>query len=163
MKLHATFVEANDKWDAGDLHGAFKLLSAAASEGDAPSQSTLGYFYDTGVGTARDPDLAMLWYRRAARQKDVCATSNIAVCYRDQGDMRKARAWFRKALLLGDMDAALELGKLLLLSQTRGSAARAKKYLTMAMTAELITEAGREEASALLAELEAGTHGCRTS
>jgi TPR repeat protein len=159
MKLHHLFVEANDKWDAGDLHGAFELLSAAASEGDAPSQSTLGYFYDAGVGVQRDPDLAMLWYRRAARQKDICATSNIAVCYRDQGDMRKARGWFRKALSLGDMDAALELGKLLLLGRTRDSVARAKKYLAMAMTAELITEAGREEAKTLMAELEAAAHG----
>lgn len=54
------------------------------------------------------------------------------------------------------MDAALELGKLFLHSRTRGSTARAKKYLAMAMSAQVITEASREEAGALMAKLEAG-------
>lgn len=57
------------------------------------------------------------------------------------------------------MDAALELGKLFLHSRTRGSTVRAKKYLAMAMSAQLITEASREEAGVLMAELEAGAYG----
>lgn len=159
MKLHNLFIQANERWDAGDLHGAFDLFRAAASEGDAPSQGALGYFYDNGLGIEQNPDLALLWYRRAARQKDVCAIWNIAVSYRDRGEWRHARAWFRKALSLGDMDAALELGKLFLHSRTRGSTVRAKKYLAMAMSAQLITEASREEAGVLMAELEAGAYG----
>jgi hypothetical protein len=41
--------------------------------------------------------------------------------------------------------------------------AQAKKYLAMAMTAELITEASREEAAALMAKLEAAAHGKRAT
>lgn len=163
MKIHKLFIEANEKWDAGDLRGAFELFFAAASDGDAPSQNTLGYFYDNGIGTKRNPGLALLWYRRAARQGDVGAISNIAVTYRDKGDLKKSRVWFRKALSLGDMDAALELGKLFLDIRTRGSTARAKKYLAMAMSAQVITEASREEAAALMAKLEAAAHGKRVT
>ena len=163
MELHKLFVEANEKWDAGDLRGAFELFCAAASDGDAPSQNTLGYFYDSGIGTERNPGLALRWYRRAARQNEVCAISNIAVIYRDQGELKKARTWFRRAISLGDMDAALELGKLFLHGRTRGSTARAKKYLAMATSAQVITDAGREEAGALMAELEAEAHDKRAT
>jgi TPR repeat protein len=154
MKPHNLFAKANESWDAGDLRGAFELFSVAAKSGDASSQNSLGYFYDHGIGVKKSHKNALLWYRRSARQGDVCAISNIAISFRDTGDLKKARAWFRKALVLGDMDAALELGKTLIQSKTRGSAKRARKYLIMAKAAKQISAEAREEASVLIAELE---------
>jgi len=52
------------------------------------------------------------------------------------------------------MDAALELGRIFIQSDLRGSAAQAKKYLIMAKSAEQISDTAREEADALIARLE---------
>jgi TPR repeat protein len=43
---------------------------------------------------------------------DIAGCSNLAVCYRDEGNLRWARHWLERALALGDDDAALELKKL---------------------------------------------------
>jgi TPR repeat protein len=154
MKRQDLFAKANESWDSGDLRGAFELFSIAAKNGDASSQNSLGYFYDHGIGVKKSHENALLWYKRAAKQGDVCAISNIAISFRDIGDLKKAQTWFKKALMLGDLDAALELGKTIIQSKTRGSAKRAKQYLLMAKSAKRISEEAREEASVLIAELE---------
>lgn len=153
MTLQDLFMKANERWDAGDLLGAFELFSMAAKGGDASSQNTLGYFYDHGIGVDKSHERALSWYKRSARQGDICAISNIGVSYRDAGDLKRARVWFRKALSLGDMDAALELGKTFIQSDAQGSAGRAKRYLIKAASAREISDAAREEAVALLAGL----------
>lgn len=158
MKPQDLFAKANESWDAGDLRGAFELFSVAAKNGDASSQNSLGYFYDHGIGIKKNHENAFLWYRRSARQGDVCAISNIAISFRDKGDLKKARIWFRKALMLGDMDAALELGKLHIQSKTRGFANRARKYLSMAKSAKNISDESREEADALISELKSDAY-----
>lgn len=52
------------------------------------------------------------------------------------------------------MDAALELGKIFVQSKARGSISRAKIYLLMAKSSKNISDEAREEASALIAELD---------
>ncbi|MBT7291831.1 MAG: SEL1-like repeat protein, partial [Rhodospirillaceae bacterium] len=39
-----------------------------AAEGDSTAQTALGLLYERGIGIARDPALALVWYRRAAEQ-----------------------------------------------------------------------------------------------
>ena len=48
--------------------------------------------------------------RKAFRAGDPCAAHNIAITYRENGDVRTAFTWFRRAARAGDGDALIQLG-----------------------------------------------------
>lgn len=114
----------------------------------------LGCFYDEGVGTQKNKDKAMSWYKRAYRRGDSAAASNVAILYREKARRRLERQWYERAVALGDGDAEVELAKLYLEGKgARRSKERAAALLNSAVTSSSITEAGREEAAALLLEV----------
>jgi TPR repeat protein len=155
MKPQDLFSQANERWDAGDLQGAFDLFSVGAKRGDASAQNTVGYFYDHGIGVDKSHEMALFWYKRSARRGDACAISNIAMSFLDDGNLEKAQKWFRRALMLGDMDAALELGKIFIRKKSRGYKRVAMKYLTLAKSSKGISDDARKELNKLISELEA--------
>lgn len=132
------------------LASAFRLFLAAAESGDSSAQHNVGYFYDVGIGTRRDRDAALLWYKRAYRRGLRAAASNIATVYRDEKNTEGALFWYRRAAGLKDADANLEVAKLLL---TRGApeadVVRHLKKVVRASSAD-VTEAARLEAKRLL-------------
>lgn len=129
---------------------AFRLFLAAAESGDSSAQHNVGYFYDVGIGTRRDRDAALLWYKRAYRRGLRAAASNIATVYRDEKNTEGALFWYRRAAGLKDADANLEVAKLL---RTRGApeadVVRHLKKVVRASSAD-VTEAARLEAKRLL-------------
>ena len=148
--LEATFERANAEWERGKLASAFRLFLAAAESGDSSAQHNVGYFYDVGIGTRRNRDAALLWYRRAYRRGLRTAASNIATVYRDEKNVERALFWYRRAASLKDAHANLEIAKLLL---TRGGpqadVVRHLKKVIRASSAD-VTEAARSEAQRLL-------------
>ena len=52
-----------------------------AEQGDASSQTNLGYCYATGQGVEQDYSQAVYWYKKAAEQGEVCAQNNLGLCY----------------------------------------------------------------------------------
>ena len=125
----------------------FQLLRRAADRGDSSAAFSLGYAYDTGVGTLRSRDHALRWYRRAWRKGYSLAASNIATIYRDEGKRRLAFQWWRRSQSLGDGDAAVDVGY----CYQYGIGARrnyvlAKHMYKLAIASEYITAYGREEA-----------------
>jgi len=147
---HTLFDKANEEWDAGNTRRAFKLLSMAVEQGDLSALLNLGYFYDHGIGVAKNEKKALQLYKRAARHGDTAAMSNIGTVYRDWGNFRRARFWFVKAFENGDGDAALELAKIYLKRNAREDITRASKYLHLVIGSESVTEASVEEAEFLL-------------
>ncbi|MGC4118584.1 MAG: tetratricopeptide repeat protein [Myxococcales bacterium] len=130
---------------------ALRWFRRAAEQGNSGAQLDLGYCLDTGTGTRRNPEAARRWYLRAYRQGDSAAASNLATMYRDAKDVAKAFAWFERAAAMGDGDALLEVGKQLLEGRgIRRDESRALKCFWRAVRSRSITEAGREEALALL-------------
>lgn len=125
----------------------------AAERGDTYSQNTLGYFFDLGIGTSKNPQKALYWYKKAAQAGDTSAYANVATVYRDIGNDKQARFWFLKALERGDGDAALELGKLYLKGRKSQGVSKAADYLRLALKSKNITEDSIEEARQLLKEL----------
>ena len=152
MRRNILFDRANDEWDAGNVRKAFELFSQAAAAGDPFSQTSLGYFYGQGIGVKKDAEKAIWWYRKAARKGTVAAINNLAITYRDSGDLRRARSWFKKALSKGDGDAALELAKLSLTGR-RQDVKSAKNYLKVAASSKYILSDSKKEARRLLKEL----------
>jgi hypothetical protein len=51
----------------GRYESAFREYLSLAQEGDAAAQVMLGWLHQNGHGTARDLDVALEWYRRAAK------------------------------------------------------------------------------------------------
>jgi TPR repeat protein len=150
------FVQANREWDRGNAKLAFKLFSQAAAAGHASAKNSVGYFLDHGLGIRKNSSQALMWYRRAARQGDLSAYSNIATSYRNAGDTKRAKIWFEKAVSKGDGGAAADLARLLLDANKETNRMEALRLLKAAVKSKYISEEDRHEATRLLEELTRG-------
>jgi uncharacterized protein len=89
---------------------AAQWFRRAAEHGSGPAQNNLGILLGNGNGVRKNVEEALLWLRKAFRTGDACAGQNIAITYRENGDLKKAVKWFRKAAEAGDDDALIQLG-----------------------------------------------------
>jgi TPR repeat protein len=89
---------------------AAQWFRRAAERGSRPAQNNLGILLGDGNGVRKNVEEAFLWLRTASRAGDPCAAQNIAVTYRENGDLQKAFNWFRRAAEAGDGDALIQLG-----------------------------------------------------
>ena len=147
------FLEANNAWDAGAHKKALSLFLKAAAGGEIHALNSVGYFLDHGIGVKKNPAAAREWYRKAARAGDIAGCSNLAICYRDEGNFRWARHWLERAFAQGDGEAALELGRLFLAEGPKQNRLQALAYLKAALASTDISAEGHEEARKLLASL----------
>jgi uncharacterized protein len=133
---------------------AFKSLRRLAEAGDAGAFHMLGYLYDVGEGTRRNPRKAMFWYLRGYEAGQSVSAVNIATMFRDAGDARKEFEWYRKAAALDDGDAELEVAIRLLAGKgVRRDLKLAISHLRAVLKAAHTSEAARDTARQLL-------HGC---
>lgn len=94
---------------------ALLACTREANAGNQPAQRNLGTIYDQGLGVARDPSHAALWFRKAAAAGNRDATFQLATMYENgrgvPQDQKQAIVWYRKAALLGDADSQVKLGR----------------------------------------------------
>ncbi|MFZ6679262.1 tetratricopeptide repeat protein [Undibacterium sp. Tian12W] len=147
------FDQANDAWDRGENEKAFELLNLAANQGEIYAYNTIGYFLDEGVGVPQNKDMALLWYKKAAKNKDICAFMNIGVWYRNLGNVKRASYWFLKALHSGDGDAAIALAKICIDRGTKQSRAQAVKYLNISLVSDNVISDTHDEARRILKQI----------
>jgi TPR repeat protein len=150
MKNDERFNRASELWERRRLKDAFHLFLSAAADGDVASQTNLGYFYDCGIGTKKNKNAALRWYKKAHRRGDSSATINIGTIYRDRGETKRALQWFERALARGDDDGALEIGKIYV---TEGNFTTAAKYLKRARKSRSVSEDTNEQAAELLKQV----------
>jgi uncharacterized protein len=89
---------------------AAQWFRLAAEHGSAPAQNSLGVLLSDGNGVRKSVEEALLWLRKAFRAGDSCAAHNIAITYRENGDLKPAFKWFRRAAGAGDGDALIQVG-----------------------------------------------------
>ncbi len=89
---------------------AAQWFRRAAEHGSGPAQNNLGILLGNGNGVRKNVEEALLWLRKAFRAGDPCARQNIAITYRENGDLKTAVKWFRKAAEADDDDALIQLG-----------------------------------------------------
>jgi TPR repeat protein len=152
MDLEKMFNEADAQSDAGHHREAFRLFLAAARAGHRASWLNVGYCFDVGRGVRRSREKALFWYRKAVSKGDGSAANNIGTMYRDEGRPRLAARWFLKAVSLGDTGALLNLAKLYL--GPLDDRAKARSALARVARAKDVTENSREQAEALLSQLQ---------
>ncbi len=98
----------------GNFAEAFKLYRAAAVQGYAYAQASLGTLYYTGQGTTKDVAEAARWFRKAADQGDASGQYGLGGIYeRGDGvkqDAAEAVKWYRLAAAQGNPSAQNSLG-----------------------------------------------------
>ena len=89
---------------------AAKWFGLAAEHGSASAQNNLGVLLGDGDGVRKNVEEALFWLRKAFRAGNTCAAHNIAITYRQNGNLKAAFEWFRRAAETGDGDALIQLG-----------------------------------------------------
>lgn len=149
------FLEADRQSGLGNHKKAHALLLKAEVRGFWPAQNSIGYVLDHGLGVRKNKRAAFHWYKKAARNGDLCAIGNLGLCYRDKGNERRALFWLRRAIKAGDGDSAFELAKLYARKrQNSRTLARARRYLRLAIRSKSVTESSMDGARKVLRELE---------
>jgi hypothetical protein len=130
-----------------NVRAAIRWYRRSAIAGNPSGQINLGVCLCVGRGLRRDDAEALRWFKRALRQNDLSAPSNIASVYRDRGDNRRAVFWYQRAVAAGDGDALVEVG----LGYYTGVGVRrdpehAVRCFRRAIASKAISQAGREDA-----------------
>jgi hypothetical protein len=83
----------------------------AAEQGLVSAQINLGVLLRNGAGIEKNEREAFYWTKKAFREgNDACTANNIAITYRQNGNLRRAVWWFQKCVALGDDEALVQLG-----------------------------------------------------
>ncbi|MCS6987610.1 MAG: SPOR domain-containing protein [Sphingomonadaceae bacterium] len=106
----ASTAEGLERWRSGDHAGAVAAFQRPAGEGDAEALFHLGQAHRLGLGAARDVDLALDYYRRAAARGHVAAMANLGITLFQLGRRAEAMEPLRHAAHRGDARAAYVLG-----------------------------------------------------
>lgn len=151
------FRDAELKDGRGDYAGAFRNLLVSARQGNVLSQLSLGNFYAIGRGVRKDLREAARWYKRAYRGGLSAGALNLSVDLRNQGNIRAAIAWLKRAADMNDGDAHLRLARIYL--GKRGGAKAAVSYLRKALSLRRsdISDETKDEARNLLKSIESSS------
>lgn len=144
------FVEAERAEEKGLLEDAANFLMKAANLEHAGAQLNLGNSFSWGRGVPQSDLKAAYWYKRAYRNGDESGAFNLALDKLEEGKIRSAIFWFKRAVEMRSGEAAVELAKVYL-SRPRGKT-RAIELLRLTQTMKLseISEQAKEDAALLL-------------
>jgi len=92
------------------LRKAAEWLQRSAEHGCAGAQINLGVALSDGTGVEKDISRALFWLKKAQHWGDGMAATNIAVIYRENGNLQRAFRWFQKSTAAGDHEALVQLG-----------------------------------------------------
>lgn len=142
-------LEAYAVYKMAQYDEAFRRFQALANKGNVQGMLNLANMLQAGLGTGRDAEAALEWYRRAADKGSAIGMFYTGLAYLDgQGiavDTVKAELWMTRAAEAGSGAAQLQLGKMFL---ARGDTTTARIWITMA------ANSGEAAAQALLRALD---------
>jgi TPR repeat protein len=75
-------VAKDEKESAAYYERAFRGFEKLSKDGDVRATNCLGFYYNRGMGVAKDAEKAVELYRRASDAGYVRATRRLAVCYK---------------------------------------------------------------------------------
>ncbi len=96
----------------------FRSVRAIAEQGDSFAQFLVGYALARGLGVGRDPDAALIWYRRSAEQGDPLGQAALGMAYwtaegpRTRQDMQQALLWNQRSAAQGHPVGHWNLGNM---------------------------------------------------
>jgi uncharacterized protein len=78
---HADFAAGQAAYDRGDFNAAYNEWLPLAEAGDAEAQFRVGRLYDVGEGRSRNGPMAVEWYEKSFKQKNLKAGHNLGYLY----------------------------------------------------------------------------------
>jgi len=94
-------------YDRANLSTALNIWSPKAQGGDPEAQNYVGEIYEKGLGVEPDYEMALVWYKKAARQGYSKAQMNLGFLYEKgfgvEQNMAKAMDWYGKSSSLSDL------------------------------------------------------------
>lgn len=147
------FVEADRYEERGDFKRAFQCFLTAARLGHTGCQVNLGNYYAAGTGTRKNVETAAYWYKKAYKNGDCSGALNLGIDRRNEGRIRSAEIWFKKAVAMNDGDACIALAKLYKDRPDKREAAIDLLKRVLPMSRADISDDGKEEAKSLLKEI----------
>jgi len=90
---------------------AVEWFERAAKQSHPNALHELAYCYDTGLGVEVDKRRAIELYRLAVRAGLHQSATNLAICYREVGNLRAYRRWIERASKEGSAEAVLQLAE----------------------------------------------------
>ncbi|MEO8740120.1 MAG: tetratricopeptide repeat protein [Casimicrobiaceae bacterium] len=103
-------------YNTGRFDVALDEFLAAADQGSAEAQVSLGVMYENGQGVLRDYEKTLGWYRKAADQGHFGAQNNLGLMYAAGRGVAKnagqAQEWYAKAAEQGFAPAQNNLAQL---------------------------------------------------
>jgi TPR repeat protein len=100
-------------FNAGDYTLSFSLWSTLATEGNADAQVFVGLSYDNGWGIQQNPQLARVWYKKAAKNNNRSAQYLLGLHFIQGTNAERAKGlmWLQRAADNGDSAAQQFLKK----------------------------------------------------
>lgn len=132
---------------------AYEWYRCAAEHGRTRAQNNLGIILGGNCGVKKDVREALLWLKRSFREgNDSCSSNNIAMTYRENGNLRQALSWLRKAAKLGDDSVLIQLGVHCYWGKgVRTDPQAAVRYFRRAVCGKYLSEIDRDDANFYLA------------
>lgn len=93
------------------LKKAVGWFERAAEQSHAGALHQLAYCNDVGLGVKQDRLQAIALYRRAVSAGQEMSALNVAICYRELGNLRGYRRWIERAARSGSVEAQLQLAE----------------------------------------------------
>jgi TPR repeat protein len=148
------FTEAERFEKRGDFERAFQCFLKAARLGHTGCQVSLGNCYAAGKGTKENMQAAAYWYKKAYKNGDRVGALNLGIDRRNEGRIRSAEIWFKKAVAMNDGDAWIALAGLYKDRRDKREAAIDLLKRVLSMSRADISDDGKKEAKSLLKEME---------
>jgi TPR repeat protein len=90
---------------------AVDWLERAANHSHPTALHELAYCYDMGLGVQADRAEAIKLYRRAIRAGEPLSAVNLAICYREDGNIRAYRHWIERGAESESTEAILQFAE----------------------------------------------------
>ncbi len=127
---------------------AFKLFLSGLANNEFDCLYKLSHMYTTGLGVECSYEKAIEMDLKSFQLGNISGALNLGIDYRMIGDIKKSKYWFETAFNLGDMEAALELAKLYMVSDLEVE--KIKHFLKMVVQSNDVTEDSKEQAQKFL-------------
>jgi hypothetical protein len=114
MRMFILAIVATCAFQWGHAVDNLAALRSKAEQGDPAAQTQVGFLYYRGQGTAANPEVAVSWWKKAARQGYAPAMVALGRAYYNgkatgtglDEDFPEAWIWFQLAIHAGDSSAA---------------------------------------------------------
>lgn len=110
MKKYDRLTEAGKAEDLGNYKKAYRLFSELAREGNVHAMGALALMYHSGKYVRKQYKKSIYWDLESIKLGS--SPDNLAITYRDLGDMQRYKYYLEKAMAEGNDSAAFALAKL---------------------------------------------------